>query len=171
VLLMTDPLDEFILPYLTEYKGKKLVAADKAEMPAEKEKEIKEAQKQFTSLFDAMKAKLELVKEIRVSTRLLESASCLVSDTDAMSANMERLMQKMGQMDETKKKERILELNVDHSVVQALKKIADANINDPRIEVYAKLLYNQAVVAEGSKVKDPAAFAKMINDLLVKNAG
>jgi molecular chaperone HtpG len=171
VLLMSDPADEFILPYLPEYKGKKLIAADKSEIPSDKEKEQEEAQKQFAPLFDAMKTKLELVKEIRVSSRLKESASCLVSDKDAMSSNMERIMQKMGQMDETKKTERILELNVEHPVVQSLKKIYDANANDARIDVYAKLLYDQAVVAEGSKVKDPTGFAKMINDLLVQNAG
>jgi molecular chaperone HtpG len=171
VLLMSDPADEFILPYLPEYKGKKLVAADKSEIPSDKEKEQEEAQKQFATLFDAMKSKLELVKEIRVSSRLKESASCLVSDKDAMSSNMERIMQKMGQLDEAKKTERILELNVEHPVVQSLKKIYDANASDARIDVYAKLLYDQAVVAEGSKVKDPTGFAKMINDLLVQNAG
>ncbi len=171
VLLMTDPIDEFILPSLTEYKGKMLVAADKSDIPPEKEKEHEEAQKQFEPLFGAMKISLELVKEIRVSSRLRESASCLVSDKDTMSANMERIMQKMGKMDETKKTERILELNVEHPAVQSLKKIFDANAHDSRIEVYAKLLYDQAVVAEGSKVKDPATFAKLINDLLVRSAG
>jgi molecular chaperone HtpG len=171
VLLMTDPVDEFILPSLTEYKGKKLVAADKSEIPSDKEKEQQESQKQFAPLFDAMKAKLEGVKEIRVSSRLKESASCLVSDKDTMSAHMERMMQKMGQMDESKKSDRILELNVDHPVVQSLKKIFDSNAADARIDAYSKLLYDQAVVAEGSKVKDPAAFAKLINDLLVQNAG
>jgi molecular chaperone HtpG len=171
VLLMTDPVDEFILPSLAEYKGKKLVAADKSEIPSDKEKEQQESQKQFAPLFDAMKAKLEGVKEIRVSSRLKESASCLVSDKDTMSAHMERMMQKMGQMDESKKSDRILELNVDHPVVQSLKKIFDSNAADARIDAYSKLLYDQAVVAEGSKVKDPAAFAKLINDLLVQNAG
>jgi molecular chaperone HtpG len=170
VLLMTDPIDEFVLPSLNEYKGKKLVAADRSEVSSDKEKETKEAQKQYASLFDAMKAKLEHVKEIRVSSRLKDSASCLVSDTDAMSANMERLMQKMGQMGESKKTDRILELNVEHAAVQSLKKIFDANASDARIEVYTRLLYDEAVIAEGSKVKDPAALAKMINDLLVKNA-
>ncbi len=167
VLLMSDPADEFILPYLPEYKGKKLVAADKSEIPSDKEKKQEEMQKQFAPLFDAMKSKLESIKEIRVSSRLKESASCLVSDKDAMSANMERIMQKMGQMDETKKTERILELNVEHPAVKALKIIYDLNPSDARIELYTKLFYEQAVIAEGSKVKDPVAFAKMINDLLI----
>ncbi|HVN49403.1 MAG TPA: molecular chaperone HtpG [Bacteroidota bacterium] len=168
VLLMSDPADEFILPYLTEYKGKKLVAADKNEIPSEKGKEQQESQKQYTPLFDLMKTKLGNIKEIQVSTRLKESASCLVSDKNGMSANMERIMQKMGQIDETKKAERILELNVEHPVVQSLKNIFELNSNDPRIDIYTKLLYEQAVVAEGSKVKDPAEFSKMINELLLK---
>jgi len=88
-----------------------------------------------------------------------------------MSANMERIMQKMGQMDESKQAERILELNIEHPVVQSLKKIYDADANDPRVATYSKLLHDQAVVAEGSKVKDPASFAQLINDLLVHNAG
>ena len=173
VLFMTDPIDEFILPSMTEYKGKKLAAADKSDTPvdSEKEKENKELQKQFSTLFDVLKSKLEGVKEIRVSTRLKESASCLVSDNDAMSANMERIMQKLGQMDESKQTERILELNVAHPVVASLKKIFDANSTDTRIEMYAHLLYDQAVIAEGSKVKDPTAFANLINQLLIQNAG
>lgn len=170
VLLMTDPIDEFILPYLTEYKGKKLIGADKAELPSDKEKEQNEAQKIFAPLFDAMKAKLDHVKEIRVSSRLKESASCLVNDANAMSANMERIMQKLGQMDESKKTERILELNIEHPVVIALRNIFEADANDKRIEIYTKLLYDQAVIAEGSKVKDPTALSKMINDLLLQTA-
>ena len=77
VLLMTDPIDEFILPSLTEYKGKKLVAADKSEIPAEKEKEYEEVQKQFAPLFSVMITHLEHVKEIHVSSRLKESAHVL----------------------------------------------------------------------------------------------
>jgi molecular chaperone HtpG len=168
---MTEPIDEFILPSLFEFDGKKLVAADKSDVSIPSEKENKEAQKAFTPLFDAVKAKLAHVKDIRVSTRLKESASCLVSDKDAMSANMERIMQKMGPMaGEVPKVERILELNVEHPVVVSLKKIFDENQADPRIDMYAQLLYDEAVIAEGSKIKDPAAFARLINDLLIKHA-
>jgi molecular chaperone HtpG len=170
VLFMTDPIDEFILPSLTEFDGKKLTAADKSDVSLPSEKESKEAQKEYGSLFDALKAKLDAIKEVRVSTRLKESASCLVSDKDAMSANMERIMQKINQGGEVKKTDRILELNVEHPVVIALKKIFDANKDDARITTYAQLLYDQAVIAEGSKVKDPVAFANMINQLLVQNA-
>lgn len=170
VLFMTDPIDEFILPNMMEYKGKKLIAADKAELSSEKTKENTDAQKLFAPLFETMKTQLEHIKEIRVSSRLSESASCLVNDDNAMSANMERIMQKLGQAGDAKKAERILEVNVQHPVVIALRNIFEANNQDSRIETYTKLLYDQAVVAEGSKVKDPAGFAKLINDLLLQTA-
>ncbi len=171
VLFMTDPIDEFILPSLTDFDGKKLTAADKSDVSLPSEKESKEAQKEYAPLFDVLKKTLDQIKDVRVSTRLKESASCLVSDKDAMSANMERIMQKINQGGEVKKTDRILELNTEHPVVIALKKIFDAHADDARIATYAQLLYDQAVIAEGSKVKDPIAFANMINQLLVQTAG
>ncbi|HLP14768.1 MAG TPA: molecular chaperone HtpG, partial [Bacteroidota bacterium] len=80
VLFMTEPIDEFILPSLFEFDGKKLVAADKSDVSIPTAQEDKDAQKTFAPLFDAMKSKLTGIKDIRVSTRLKESASCLVSD-------------------------------------------------------------------------------------------
>jgi molecular chaperone HtpG len=171
VLFMTDPIDEFILPSLTDFDGKKLVAADKSDVSLPSEKETAEAAKEYAPLFAALKGKLDMIKEVRVSTRLKESASCLVSDKDAMSANMERIMQKLNQGGDVRKTDRILELNVEHPVVIALKKLFTANADDARVGTYAQLLYDQAVIAEGSKVKDPVAFANMINELLVQNAG
>jgi molecular chaperone HtpG len=171
VLFMIDPIDEFILPSLPDFDGKKLTAADKSDVSLPSEKETAAAQKEYAPLFTALKSKLEMIKDVRVSTRLKESASCLVSDKDAMSANMERIMQKLNQGGEVKKTDRILELNVEHPVVIALNKIYTANADDARVGTYAQLLYDQAVIAEGSKVKDPVAFANMINDLLVRNAG
>ncbi|NUN71366.1 MAG: molecular chaperone HtpG [Bacteroidetes bacterium] len=171
VLFMTDPIDEFILPYLPEFAGKKLVAADKNEITPEDAAVNKEQQEAFSGLFGAMKPVLEHVKEIRVSARLKESAACLVSDKDGMSSNMERIMQKLGRMDEERTAERILELNVEHPAVQSLKAIYDARKDDPRIGIYTQLLYDQAVIAEGSKVKDPVAFAQRINQLMVERSG
>ncbi len=171
VIFMTDPIDEFILPSMQEFDGKKLVAADKNEITAENESVNKELQQTFAGLFGAMKSKLDHVKEIKVSSRLKESASCLVSDKDGMSSNMERIMQKLGRMDEEKAADRILELNVDHPAVKSLKTIYDASAEDPRIDLYTHILYDQAVIAEGSKVKDPAAFAQRINQLLVEKSG
>jgi molecular chaperone HtpG len=169
VLFMTDPIDEFVLPSIPEFNGKKLVAADKSDVAVAPEKENKESQKEYSALFDLLKKSLENIKEIKISNRLKESASCLVNDKNGMSSNMERIMQKLGQMDESKKADRILELNIDHPVVQSLKKIYDINPADQKIELFANILYDQALIAEGSKVKDPFAFAQRINQLLVQS--
>lgn len=171
VLFMTDPIDEFVLPSMPEFDGKKLTAADKTGIDAEQESSNSELHKSFSGLFGAMRSKLSGVKEIKVSSRLKESASCLVSDKDGMSSNMERIMQKLGRMDEEKSADRILELNVDHPAVKTLKSIFDSSAEDPRVDLFTHILYDQAVIAEGSKLKDPAAFANRINQLLVKNAG
>jgi molecular chaperone HtpG len=79
-------------------------------------------------------------------------------------------MQRMGRADEAAGSRRILELNGEHPAVEAMRDLYEKNAEDPRVESYGRLLYEQAVIAEGSKVKDPTAFARRINDLLVKDA-
>ena len=105
---------------------------------------------------------------MRLTNRLTESAACLVADAQGLSAHMERLMERMGR-DATGAK-RVLELNPSHAAVEAIRKLHEASAADPRIEGYARLLYEQAVIAEGSKVADPVAFAKRVNDLIARDA-
>lgn len=168
VLLLTDPIDEFMIPSLHEYKGKKLQAADRGELdlPAEKKPE----NEGFTKLFEYLKGKLTEVSDVRLSNRLKESAACLVAGEGEATAHMERLMQRMGRGDELGGSKRVLELNGEHPAVVALRELYEKTPDDPRIEQYARLFYDQAVIAEGSKVKDATAFARRINELLVKNA-
>jgi len=83
---------------------------------------------------------------------------------------MERLMQRLGRGGEEAPAKRVLELNPGHPAVRAVRKVHAADANDPRVESYGRLLYDQAVIAEGSKVKDPAAFARRINALIAKEA-
>ncbi len=164
VLLLTDPVDELLMPHLGEYKGKRLKAvdwADSAEKPAGQEK--------YAKLFDFLKGKLAEVSDVRLSSRLRESAACLVAGEGAISAHLERLMERMGRDGPAGK--RVLELNGEHPAVQALLKVFEQGGQEARVEGYARLLLDEAVVAEGSKVKDPTAFAKRINELLVKDAG
>lgn len=166
VLLMTEPIDEFVIPGLTEYQEKKLKAVDRSDATPDKKAE---GQEKFQALFDFLKTRITEVSEVRLSTRLKESAAVLVAREGAMNANMERIMQRMGQGVPELASKRTLELNGDHPVVQSLLDVYSRNAEDPRVLDFARLLYDQAVIAEGSKVKDPTAFAKRINDLLLKN--
>jgi molecular chaperone HtpG len=170
VLLLTDPIDEFVIPTLPEYKGKKLIPADRGEIDGGKKEEKKEADEKYGKLFEHLKSKLPEVSDVRLSSRLKESAACLVAGEGGMSAHLERLMQRMGRADELPAGRRILELNGEHAAVLALRDLYEKTPDDPRVESYGRLLYEQAVIAEGSRIKDPAAFARRINELMVKDA-
>src|SRR5262245_63494947 len=117
VLLLTDPVDEFMVPALGEYRGKRLVAVDRADLGGAKGKKP-EGQEKFQKLFDFLKGKLPEVGEVRLSTRLRESAACLVAAEGAASAHLERLMQRLGR-DDFGLAKRILELNGEHPAVLA----------------------------------------------------
>jgi molecular chaperone HtpG len=168
VLLLTDPIDEFLAHSLPEYKGKKLKAVDKGQLDETGIDDLRK--KAFQPLLDYVKSKLTDIKDVRLSSRLKESAGCLVADEGEMGAHMERLMRRVGRGQEVPEAKRILELNADNPAVEAMRKLHTANAGDPRLEKYCRLLYDQAVIAEGSKVRDPLAFAQRINELLAKDA-
>ena len=169
VLLLTETIDEYFASSLRDYKGKQLKAVDKGEMekdPSADEK-LKEAGERLKGALELLKKKLETeVKDVRLSSRLKESAAVLVADDWGMTAHMERLMERMGRGAEMPDNKRVLELNPDHPVVAAIQKMAEKDALDPRIESYGRLLLDQATIAEGSKIKDPAAFAKRVNALI-----
>jgi molecular chaperone HtpG len=165
VLLLTDPVDEYMMGHLHEYKGKKIRAADKAEKASDLNDEQKKQAESFKPLLEDLKKKLTAVKDVRLSHRLKESAACLVADEYAPTAHMERLMKRMGQGSGEPYK-RTLELNPDHPVVQKLLSRFSADAADPKVESYGRLLFDQATIAEGSPIQDPAGFAKRINELL-----
>jgi molecular chaperone HtpG len=168
VLLLTEPIDEFVAQSLTTYKDKKLKAVDKGDLPGSVDEEKK---KTFASFLEFVAKKLPEVKEVRLSSRLEQSAVCLVAKEGSSTAHMERLMARMGRNKDLPPPERILELNPNHPTVMTIRMLFDRNAEDPRLEDYCRLLYDQAVIAEGSKVRDPLAFAKRINDLLATDAG
>lgn len=170
VLLCTEPIDEFTIPSLGMYKGKKLAAADRGDLDSSVAPEKPPESGEFKGLFDFLKAKLTEVSDVRLSARLKESASCLVADGAAMSAHYERLLRRMNREADGESK-RVLELNATHPAVAALRSLFEKNPGDPRIETHGRLLYEQAVIAEGSKLKDPAGFARRVNDLLAKDLG
>lgn len=167
VLIMNDPVDEIVVQSLLNYKGKKLKAIDRGELN-HKEEEKPEEKKEYNDLLSFLNDKLPSVKEVRLSTRLKESAACLVGLEGSVGVQMEKLMKEMGQ---ESKQERILELNPDHPVVTALQKIHEKDPKDQRIVIYGELLYDQAALAAGVKIQDPAKMAKKINDLMMKDAG
>jgi molecular chaperone HtpG len=168
VLLMTDPVDEFALSYLTEYKGKKLQAADRSDVKPGDDVSA-ETKDTFANLLAGLKVKLPEVADVRLTNRLTESAACLVTDGPGMSAHMERLLKRAGQGSGAGSK-RVLELNPANPAVQAVRELHAKDAQDPRLDAYARLFYEQAVIAEGSKVPDPVAFAKRVNDLIAAAA-
>lgn len=171
VLLLTEPIDEYLMSSLHDYKGKPFKAVDKGEIekdPSADEK-LKAANEKLKGVIELLKKKLDgEVKDVRLTARLKESAAVLVADEGAVTAHMERLLERMGRGGDLTDNKRILELNPDHPVVQAIQKIAEKDATDPRIDLYARLLLDEAIIAEGSKIKDPAGFAKRVNELIVK---
>jgi len=170
VLLLTDPIDGFVFPGLPDYKGKALKAADRhaPELPAEEKRRAEEAAGAFQPLLASLKGALGEVQDVRLSTRLKESAACLVAGEGALDAHMERLMQRLGRGEADSA--RILELNPEHPAIQGLLRLHAADPADPRIEAHARLLHAQAVLAEGSRLADPQDFIRRLNDLLVKDS-
>jgi len=163
VLLMTDPIDDFVIPQLMEYKGKKLKAVNKGDLEEDKEK-LKDEEKQFKGFLGFAKDLLDGVKEVKLTTRLKDSAAVLVGDEYSMSPHIEEMMRRMGQ--DIPKKESVLELNPEHAVVKKVRSLYDADKKDPKVGTLTKLLHDQAVIASGAKLDDPAAFAARLNEVL-----
>ncbi|HSR88709.1 MAG TPA: molecular chaperone HtpG, partial [Pontiella sp.] len=163
VLLMIDPIDDFVIPQLMEYKGRKLRAVNKGDLKEDKEK-LKDEEKQFEGLIGYARELLTGVKEVKLTTRLKDSAACLVGDEYSMSPHIEEMLRRMGQ--EVPKRESVLELNPEHPVVKKLQALYDADPNDPKAETLTKLLHDQAVIASGAKLEDPAGFAARLNAVL-----
>ena len=168
VLLLTDPADEFVVDSLREYKGKNLKAVDKVGIDQSNLSD--ETKKQYQPLLDFFKEKISDIGDARLTNRLKESAVCLVSDEHAMSASMERIMQRMQRSGPLPANKRILEINPEHALLQAMEKLLAKDKSDARLEKYARLLYDQAVILEGSKVKYPLNFAQRLNELLLQEA-
>ncbi len=168
VLLLTDRVDEWLMSHLTEFEGKHLQsvakgALDLDKIASEEEKqEQKQAEDQFKDLLARVKEVLgDQVKEVRISSRLTDSPACLVVDEHALSAHLERLLRDAGQSVPMSKP--YLELNPHHPLVTRLQGEADAG----RFGDLTHLLFEQAVLAEGGQLEDPASFVKRLNGLLL----
>jgi molecular chaperone HtpG len=175
VLLLTDPVDEVWVGTVTEFDGKPLQSVAKGEVDLDSEEdksgaEREEQQKEFADLLTWMKETLsELVKEVRLSTRLTESPACLITDAFGITPALARLYRASGQ--DVPVGERILELNPNHPLVTGLRdaqKRADDEAALSVVAETAELLYGTALLAEGGALEDPARFAELLADRLAR---
>ncbi len=168
VLIMLEDIDDVIMSSF-EYKGKKFKSVIKGDVALDKsEKEEKEkAGKKYKKLLDLIQDRIDDVKEVRLSGRLKDSACCLVGDEGEMDLQMENLLKSMGQP--VPERKRILEINPSHPIFEAMNKIFKEDRKSKVLSDYTDLLYNQALLLEGSKPKDSTAFAKAISRLMVEN--
>ena len=170
VLILLDDIDDFIFSGF-EYKGKKMKSITKGDMTLDKEeKEEKEkAQKKYSKFIDLVKDVLkDDVKDVRLSGRLTDTVCCLVSDEGDLDPQMEKLLKSMGQ--EVPPMKRVLEINPAHPLFASMNTLFEKDKKSATLEEYVRLLYDQALVLEGSKPKDPGAFSKLIAKLMVDNA-
>lgn len=166
VLVMTDPVDEWVVQSLTEYEGKNLKSAEKGDLDIDKVDETKK--EEYAKLFDFIKTKLdEKIKEVKPSTRLKDSVSCLAGDDFGMSSYMEKIMKSTGQ--EMPAQKRVLELNIDHPVMDKIKTVFETDTKNKVLADYCTLLYDIAVISEGGKIENPANFSKMVGDLMTSS--
>jgi molecular chaperone HtpG len=162
VLLLSDRVDEWLVANFgdfEEYSLKSIAKGDLEDLDSKEDKKKKEKTvKDFESVITkAQEILSNQVKEVKVSSRLSESPSCLVADENELGGNMERIMKSLGQdIPDTKP---ILEINPDHPLVIKLKTKVDEDL--------VKVLFDQAVLSEGGQIKEPAEFVKRMNKLLL----
>lgn len=165
VLLLCDPVDEWLVTHLTEFNGKPLksVLQGNLELPAAADAPQAAADDpEHTALLARIKTALkDRVKDVRPSERLTASPACLVADEFDMSANLQRILKAAGQ--EVPGHKRVLEVNVSHPLVKRLA----TETSETRFASLAQVLYEQAVLAEGGRLDDPAGFVQRINELLL----
>jgi len=172
VLYMVDPIDEWVVQSMNEFDGKKLINVTKGdldlgELSKEEKKDQKEAKGKYKKFMKDFEEKMgDLLKEVRITTRLKESPCCLVADEADMGANMERIL-KMANQKVTPGK-RILEINPDHPIAISLEKKFSENSEDPKLKDWYQLLVDQALLAEGSEIKDPAGYVSKVNGFLTE---
>ena len=170
VLLLTDRIDEWVVGSLFEFDGKKLASVSKGELDLgslENEADKAEQEKAQEAAKDVVaKIKADLgdkVADVRATTRLTESPACLVVGEHDMSQNLQRMLAAAGAADQLPGAKPVLEINPEHMLVQRL-----ANESNGVVQAeLSQLLYDQALLAEGGKLEDPASFVKRMNQLLV----
>ncbi len=162
VLLLSDRVDEWLVANFGEFENLSLKSIAKGDLDDLDSKEDKKKKEKTVKDYEKVVSKVQeildnQVKEVKVSSRLSESPSCLVADENELGGNMERIMKSLGQdVPETKP---ILEINPTHPLVMKLKSKVDEDI--------VKVLFDQAVLSEGGQIKEPAEFVKRMNKLML----
>jgi len=170
VLLLTDRVDEWMLSFLQDYEGKELVSVAKGDLDLGKledeaeKKQHEETEASYKELVEKMKTALaDKAKDVRVTFRLTDSPACLVADENELSGNLVRMLKAAGQ--NAPESRPILEINPDHPLVQRLK------YEENRFADWSHILFDQAALAEGGTLADPAGFVKRMNEMLLAMAG
>jgi molecular chaperone HtpG len=174
VLYLSDPVDELLVQHLHEFQEHKLKSVTKGrfevgtdEEKKQAEEQIKQKEEEYKSFLEACQKKLdEYVKQIRVSSRLVDSPACLVTEEHEYSPHLERLLQK-GKGGGPKQR-RIMELNPNHPIVQKLHERFKSNSEDATLGDAIELLFELSLVAEGSEIADPVRLNRLTLDLLQK---
>jgi molecular chaperone HtpG len=166
VLLLTDRVDEWMLSFLNEFDGKQLVSVAKGDLDLGKledeveKKQKEETQAEYKDLIEKMKKALDAkAADVRVTFRLTDSPACLVAGEHELSGNLLRMLKAAGQKAPDSKP--ILEINPNHPLVQRLK------YEDAKFDDWSSILFDQAMLAEGGQLTDPAGFVKRLNDMLL----
>jgi molecular chaperone HtpG len=167
VLLLADRVDEWLVANLREFEGRPLVSVARGELGLDKikgEDAVKEHEVgRYKELLVGLKRALgDKVKDVRVSERLTESPSCLIADEHDIGGNLARILKAAGQKVPASRP--ILEVNPEHAIVARLQP------GDVRFDAWAGLLFDQALLAEGGQLDDPAGFVRRTNDLMLSLA-
>jgi molecular chaperone HtpG len=172
VLLMSDRVDEWVVSLVTEFDGKSLQSEAKGGLDlsklggeAEKQEQEKAADENKGFVERIQSALKDRASAVRVTNRLTDSPSCLVSDEHGMSTHLERMLKAAGQNVPGSKP--ILEINPQHPIVQRLKDESD----ERRFSDWSHILFDQALLAEGGQLEDPASFVKRLNEVMLTLAG
>jgi molecular chaperone HtpG len=168
VLLLTDRVDEWLVSHLSDYKGKHMQSVAKGALDLgeledkESKEELEKIAEEHKGLVERIQTALgESVNEVRISNRLTESPACLVVGDYDMSANLQRVLKQMGQ--DAPDSKPILEVNPGHSLVEKMDQEPDEDV----FADFANILFDQAVLAEGGQLEDPATFVHRLNKLML----
>jgi molecular chaperone HtpG len=166
VLIMTDDFDDIIITGLGAYQGKSFQSALKGDLDlGEGNKE--DQQKGFGDLLELMKDQLQdLVGEVRISGRLKDSAVCLVAGEHDLDPKMVKMFQAMGQ--DVPTGQRVLEVNPNHDLIGRMKRLFAADPGSEQLKEYVGLLYDQALLLEGDRPRDPVGFARALSKLMAE---